>query len=270
MNGKISQWLATEWARQIGPALSSMTGEPFQASAADKDAEPAPPDAFVIAKRLREEPAARMRLAFSPELWRSAGEAVLRAAGIPDASEDELRNAFLEVVNQSLGQLAAWLGQRLGREVSWEDDPEDAAGDLPPAGAAVTVEGPAGPLGMAWVAAGPGFVAEVPPGEADASPAPQPLRADPGEPCRRPMLDLLLEVELPVGVTFGRAQMKLKDAIKLTSGSIVELNRTIIEPVEVIVNNCVIARGEVVVIEGNYGVRIQEIVSREERLRTLF
>jgi len=113
-------------------------------------------------------------------------------------------------------------------------------------------------------------VAEVPPGEADASPAPQPLRADPGEPCRRPMLDLLLEVELPVGVTFGRAQLKLKDAIKLTSGSIVELNRTIIEPVEVIVNNCVIARGEVVVIEGNYGVRIQEIVSREERLRTLF
>jgi flagellar motor switch protein FliN/FliY len=84
------------------------------------------------------------------------------------------------------------------------------------------------------------------------------------------MLDLLLEVELPVGVTFGRAQLKLKDAIKLTSGSIVELNRTIIEPVEVIVNNCVIARGEVVVIEGNYGVRIQEIVSREERLRTLF
>jgi flagellar motor switch protein FliN/FliY len=41
-------------------------------------------------------------------------------------------------------------------------------------------------------------------------------------------------------------------------------------PVEIIINNCVIARGEVVVVEGNYGVRIQEIVSREERLRTLF
>ena len=42
------------------------------------------------------------------------------------------------------------------------------------------------------------------------------------------------------------------------------------EPVEIIVNNCVIARGEVVVVEGNYGVRILEIISREERLRTLF
>jgi flagellar motor switch protein FliN/FliY len=64
--------------------------------------------------------------------------------------------------------------------------------------------------------------------------------------------------------------MKLRDAVKLTTGSIVELNRRVTEPVEVIVNNCVIARGEVVVVEGNYGVRIQEIVSREERLRTLF
>ncbi|MBL8231774.1 MAG: flagellar motor switch protein FliN [Bryobacterales bacterium] len=83
-------------------------------------------------------------------------------------------------------------------------------------------------------------------------------------------MDLLLEVELPVSVSFGRAQLPLKDVLKLNSGSIVELNRSINEPVEVIVNNCVVARGEVVVVEGNYGVRIKQIVSREERLRTLY
>jgi flagellar motor switch protein FliN/FliY len=82
-------------------------------------------------------------------------------------------------------------------------------------------------------------------------------------------LDLLLEVELPVSVSFGRAQLPLKDVLKLTAGSIVELNRTVSEPVEVIVNDCVIARGEVVVVDGNYGVRIQEITSREKRLKTL-
>jgi flagellar motor switch protein FliN/FliY len=49
----------------------------------------------------------------------------------------------------------------------------------------------------------------------------------------------------------------------------VELNRAVSEPVEVIVNNCVIARGEVVVVEGNYGVRIQQIVSRQDRLRSV-
>ncbi len=83
-------------------------------------------------------------------------------------------------------------------------------------------------------------------------------------------LDLLLEVELSIGVSFGRTQMRLKEALKLTTGSIVELNRSVTEPVEIIVNNCVIARGEVVVVDGNYGVRILEIISREERLRTLF
>ena len=81
--------------------------------------------------------------------------------------------------------------------------------------------------------------------------------------------DLLLDVELPVSVSFGRAQVQLKDVFKLTTGSIIELNRSIAEPVEVIVNNCVIARGEVVVVEGNFGVRIQQVISRQERLRTL-
>jgi len=82
-------------------------------------------------------------------------------------------------------------------------------------------------------------------------------------------IDLLLDVELPVSVSFGRTQLALKDVIKLTTGSIVELNRSVTEPVEVIVNNCVIARGEVVVVEGNFGVLVHQVVSRQERLRTL-
>ena len=53
--------------------------------------------------------------------------------------------------------------------------------------------------------------------------------------------------------SFGRPQLPLKGVIKLSAGSMVELNRSVAGPVEVIVNNCVIARGEVVVIEGNYG-----------------
>jgi len=88
-------------------------------------------------------------------------------------------------------------------------------------------------------------------------------------PVKSRTFDLLMEVELPISVSFGRAQLPLRDVLKLNSGSIVELNRTISDPVEIIVKNCVIARGEVVVIEGNYGVHIQHVISREERLRTL-
>ncbi len=82
-------------------------------------------------------------------------------------------------------------------------------------------------------------------------------------------LDLLLDVEMPVSVSFGRAQLPLKDIVKLTTGSIVELDRTVSEPVEIIVNNAVIAQGEVVVVDGNFGVRITQILSKQDRLRSL-
>jgi len=82
-------------------------------------------------------------------------------------------------------------------------------------------------------------------------------------------MDLLLDVELPVSVSFGRTQLPVKDVLKLTTGSIVELGRSVNEPVDVVVNNCIIARGEVVVIDGNYGIRIDQIISRQDRLRSL-
>ena len=79
-------------------------------------------------------------------------------------------------------------------------------------------------------------------------------------------IDLLFDVELPVSVSFGHAHLPLKDILKLNTGSIVELDRSIAEPVDIVINNCVIARGDVVVMDGNYGVRIKHIVNRSERL----
>lgn len=80
-------------------------------------------------------------------------------------------------------------------------------------------------------------------------------------------LDLLLDVELPLSISFGHTYLPVRDILKLSTGSIVELNCAANEFVDVIVNNCTIARGEVVVIEGNYGVRIDEIISRSERMQ---
>ncbi len=265
---KFSDWLAQEWARQIGPALSSMTGQPAEAAPAAREDSRPEADALEVVRRLRDWPDAVFRLAISRELWQSAGRAVLEAAGLPAAQENEIRDAFLEVLQQSLGQLAVSLGQRLGREVGWEEPPEASAPETPGPWVEVEVSTASGAAGRAWLAVGPAFLGDAAEGEPEQGERiPQ---EGPSTASRHPMLDLLMEVELPVSVTFGRTQLRLKDAIKLTSGSIVELNRSIVEPVEVIVNNCVIARGEVVVVEGNYGVRIQQIVSRQERLRTLF
>jgi flagellar motor switch protein FliN/FliY len=80
-------------------------------------------------------------------------------------------------------------------------------------------------------------------------------------------LELLLDVEMPVSVSLGRTQMALKDVIKLTTGSIVELGRNISEPVDIVVNNCIVARGDVVVVDGNFGVRIREVLSKEDRIQ---
>ncbi len=102
----------------------------------------------------------------------------------------------------------------------------------------------------------------------DAAPAPVIRSQDAVEPAQPspPTLELLLDVELPLSISFGRTYLALRDVLKLSTGSIVELNCPANAYVDVIVNNCTIARGEVVVIEGNYGVRIDEIISRRERM----
>lgn len=77
-------------------------------------------------------------------------------------------------------------------------------------------------------------------------------------------VDRLLHIEVPVSVALGRAHMRMRDVLSLTSGSIVELEQELGDKVEVRVNDCVIARGEMVAVEGNYGVRIIELVRSGE------
>jgi flagellar motor switch protein FliN len=77
-------------------------------------------------------------------------------------------------------------------------------------------------------------------------------------------MDLLMDMELPVMVRFGSTRMLLRDLLKLTAGSIVEFNRAPENPVEVLVNGRIVARGSAIVVEGNYGVLISEIAPARE------
>lgn len=72
-------------------------------------------------------------------------------------------------------------------------------------------------------------------------------------------LDLVMDVELNVTLRFGQRQLTLREVLELTSGSVVELDRQVEEPVELILDGVVIARGEAVVIDGNYGLRVSEV-----------
>ena len=82
-------------------------------------------------------------------------------------------------------------------------------------------------------------------------------------------LDLLLDIPLKVTVELGRTKMRIEDILDLSSGSIVELDKLAGEPVDVLVNQKLIAKGEVVVIDENFGVRVTDIISQKDRIMKL-
>ena len=82
-------------------------------------------------------------------------------------------------------------------------------------------------------------------------------------------LNLLMDIPLKVTVELGRTQKQIKDILELSQGSIVELDKLAGEPVDILVNNKLIAKGEVVVIDENFGVRVIDIVSQWDRIQKL-
>lgn len=81
-------------------------------------------------------------------------------------------------------------------------------------------------------------------------------------------LDLLMDIELEVRVELGRSSLKIRDVLKLGTGSVVELDKLAGEPVDLLVNDVIFAKGEVVVIDENFGVRITDILSLADRVKT--
>ena len=74
-------------------------------------------------------------------------------------------------------------------------------------------------------------------------------------------LDLLMDIEIPIQIRFGKTEMVLGDVLTLENGSVVEFQQTPEDPVEIVVNSRVVARGIIVAIQGNYGVRITEVAN---------
>ena len=82
-------------------------------------------------------------------------------------------------------------------------------------------------------------------------------------------IDLLMDVNLPISIELGRTKMSISDILALGPGSVVELNKLAGEPVDLLVNQKVVAKGEVVVIDENFGVRVTQLMTPEERLKSL-
>ena len=87
-----------------------------------------------------------------------------------------------------------------------------------------------------------------------------------GEPAS---LDLILDIPLAVTVELGRSKMLINDLLQLGQGSVIELTKLVGDPLEILVNNKLVARGEVVVVNEKFGVRLTDIVTPMERVKSL-
>ena len=82
-------------------------------------------------------------------------------------------------------------------------------------------------------------------------------------------LDLILDIPLSVTVELGRSKMLINDLLQLGQGSVIELTKLVGDPLEVLVNDKLVARGEVVVVNEKFGVRLTDIVTPMERVKSL-
>jgi flagellar motor switch protein FliN len=82
-------------------------------------------------------------------------------------------------------------------------------------------------------------------------------------------LDLILDIPVSITVELGRTKIQIRNLLQLAQGSVVELDGMAGEPMTVLVNGCLIAQGEVVVVNEKFGIRLTDIITPEERLRRL-
>lgn len=263
--------LIEDWAKQLGSVLGSMTGDSPTVECLDTPAQKPSSGAIWIEQLFSVCQDGGLWIGAVESAWLEIGSSVLRAAGISEVDPETAQGTYREVVSQASSGVAIELTSRLGRPLETTACRDSDPGELCSRARTIRLAFGNGPAIEIWAIVH-SALEEVLSRGVELAPAQRGglSRDESDVPATAPkQLDLLLDVELPVSVSFGRAQLPLKDVIKLTTGSIIELNRSVSEPVEIIVNNCLIARGEVVVIEGNFGVRIHEIVNRQERLRAL-
>jgi len=273
---RLAAGLIDQWTEALAQVLESMLEQRPRASwlPAKNGAPPDDPAILWWEQPFSGIPNAAVWAGTPQETWDHAGTAALKVAGLETVASNEARSTWIEILNQSLSVLARALTQQVGCEVlcegGGERTPAADAQDwvsitlalqgimLPPLFAGLSP----GLLSAVEAAAAKGANSADPPAVLEDGPAAQPIKSS-------RTMDLLLDVELPVSISFGKTSLPLRDVLKLTTGSIVELNRTASDPVDVLVNQRLVARGEVVVVEGNYGVRIQKIASRHDRLRSI-
>jgi flagellar motor switch protein FliN/FliY len=252
---QIAENLRAAFAKAIG----SMTGKEFRISIGREAVEIQEP--LISEQYLSFGDEACLWVCAGRDLWTAAGQLTLAGVGMDSVTDEDCRSTWHEIVAQTVGAFCSSLSSDVQAEITARKSEDIDREPQHVRWEALTVssgEDGVWPLKMGWSKALAALYDRTEPPKNI-----QPLMNGTSS----KTFDLLLDVALPVSVSFGRTSLAIRDVLKLNTGSIVELNRLVAEPVEVIVNDCVIARGEVVIVDGNYGVRITQLASREDRLK---
>lgn len=268
------QWMLKEWCGSLSQALEAMTGAAVTITP-DPGADPgdlSAPDWLWWEQTLRTAEQGPIWIGAQEESWRTIATKILEAAGIDSLAPDEVRGTYVEVLQHGVSALSTALTMLVGREIgAAASQIVGSRPDAPPV--LLKIDGPLRANLVLCISPALRDALRRSPSAANSAPSSsasqEPAKSEPAVVVAPANIEVLYDVELPVSISFGRAHLPLREVLKLTSGSIVELNRTVSEPVDVVVNNCIIARAEVVVVEGNYGVKILQIISQNDRLRTV-
>jgi flagellar motor switch protein FliN len=277
---RTSHWLVQTWTDGLQQVLAAASG-----SAAEVRVMTLPPDLEAWEKwsgpvwvllEANVAPAARLAVGCTQQ----TEQALAQCIGGEGLDEASARQAYLGLVQHATESLAQAAAERISRPLTFGEPSEcslPAYGGLG-VGCHFSLDGEAHTVALV-----PNEVllvtllsSEGAAPAAGESTALAELSAEAGiipelaiSPHARQNLEMLLDVDLELSVSFGHTTLVLQEVLKLSSGSIVELNRSANDPVELLVNDAVIARGDVVVVDGNYGIRITEVVSPRERIRSL-
>jgi flagellar motor switch protein FliN len=265
------------WFESLRQVLEQIRSEPFTLqSLSQEEGDP------------HSQPEAGMWLRFSAEkqlrgeqaLFVSKADALALARILmwepPDASaefDDVHADAAAELLRQAAGSAATALGTKLGGEVGLVFQANDRPQWTPAVHVAMRcASAQVSPVGvhlfLSRELAGAIKPAEE---ESDVSPRDQSrttnsLRQDPPTTAN---LRFLREVELEVYLRLGERQLLVRDILDLGRGGVVELDQQLQDPVELLVGQKVVARGQLVIVDGNYGLRVTEIAAPEERLESV-
>jgi flagellar motor switch protein FliN len=275
---RTEHWLTAAWAEGACKALALLNPDAgefaLEAGGPQPESWRAWVDSVWIVFPCDIAPAAGISVGCSREVLQKLGALAL---GDPEDADGLAAETFRELISQAVASLGAALNSQSGGQARFAGGVDVSE----PSDASLGVEGGfeiGGEKTSIALAPNAAFL-EAALGEAAGeetavetepeSPVEETPADDRGGGARR-NLEILLDLEMEVAVSFGQTEMLLKDVLKLSVGSIVELECQASDPVEVLVNDTVIARGEVVVVDSNYGVRITDVSSRRERIQSIF